>query len=354
MNSVALLTLIGWIPATFLLSLALPRRTAVLVSVVFGMLFLPCGEVHFSGIPDINKQMVSCLGPGIAAVLVDPLRVLRFRPSWRDLPVTVLFLCPFASSVFNGLGVHDGLSEVFQAFLLWGVPYFLGRIYLADGEGLRALARAILIGGIVYVPLCLFEIKMSPQLHELFYGFRQSSWEGTRYGTYRPVVFLMNSLMVGSFLSMASVVSFAEARFRMLRPRLKLPIAAVVGALVVTTILTKCIAAILLMGVGAFAFAMARRGRARWILVLLFAYPQLFVAGRVTGLVDRATMSGVLSLMPADRSESLDYRAKNEDLLVVKALKQTLFGWGGWSRSRIIDESGLVTQITVMLVGPAH
>src|SRR5258707_458001 len=36
----------------------------------------------------------------------------------------------------------------------------------------------------------------------------------------------------------------------------------------------------------------------------------------------------------------------NEDLLVNKALKQPVFGWGGWSRARVTDDSGKDISIT--------
>ena len=355
MNSFATLALSAWVPATFLLFLALPKRRALVLSVIGGFLFLPCGSIKFPGLPDFNKQMVTCLGPFIAALLTQPAKIFRTRYSWRDLPALVLVACPFASSMTNGLGVHDGLSEVFEALLMWGVPYLLGRVYLSDGDGLRTLAQGIVIGGLVYVPLCLFEVRLSPQLHNYLYGFLPGAFEPMRYGTYRPAVFMQNSLTVGAWMAMASIASFAMLRFKMFRPPFTLPKGWVVAALVGTTVLCKTIGAILLMLVGWFVLRQAQRRKARWILIALVVFPQLFVAARVSGVIDRKSLQAVFSFLPEDRNESLDYRAKNEDVLVEKALQRPEFGWGGWGRSRIVNESGddvsIVDSIWVLILG---
>src|SRR5262249_36857355 len=148
---------------------------------------------------------------------------------------------------------------------------------------------------------------------------------------------------------------FAMVRFRMFRPPFTLPAGAVVAALLVTTVLCKTIGAIVLTLIGWYGLRLAQRGRARWLLVVLVAFPPLFRASRVSGLVDRKTLQSVFSFLPEDRGESLDYRAKNEDVLVEKALQQPEFGWGGWGRSRIVNEAGddisVVDSIWVLILG---
>jgi len=156
-------------------------------------------------------------------------------------------------------------------------------------------------------------------------------------------------------MAIASIASFAMVRFQMFRPPFTLPKGWVVAALVGTTVLCKTIGAILLMLVGWFVLKQAQRRKARWILVALVVFPQLFVAARVSGIIDRSSLQKVYSYLPEDRSESLDYRAKNEDVLVEKALQRPEFGWGGWGRSRIVNESGddvtIVDSIWVLILG---
>jgi hypothetical protein len=356
MNSFGLLVLVGWIPATFVLMLAVPRRTALLMSVIGGCLFLPCGVQQFPGMPDLTKPMVMCLAPFVAALLLDPSGVLRFRPSVSDLPILGIVLCPLASSLVNGLGSHDGLSLVFQSSIVWGMPYVLGRVYFSDERGMRELLRAVVIGGLLYVPLCLHEIRLSPQLHFMVYGFAQHDFSGSmRYGGFRPVVFMQSGLMLAFWMSAASVAAVATWMFNSFRLPFALRASWCALGLMVTTLLCKSFGAIILMLIAIGTMWKAKRIRARWIMLALVVGPQLFVFCRVAGLLDRQTISSAMDFMPSDRVESLDTRAKNEDLLVAKALEQPLFGWGGWGRSRIVNEEGddvtIVDSIWVEILG---
>src|SRR5262245_36729376 len=161
-NALTTIVLAGWIPVVFFLFLALPRRTALLVALVGGWLFLPVGIIRRQGFPDFDKTNATAFAPLIAVLLLDTSRLLRFRPGWRDLPVALLCVAPLFSSLSNGLGAYDGFASILPAAAAWGIPWLLGRLYLRDADGMKQLARAIVVGGSIYVPLCLYEIRMSP------------------------------------------------------------------------------------------------------------------------------------------------------------------------------------------------
>ena len=83
----------------------------------------------------------------------------------------------------------------------------MGRAYFGDFKGLRELATVLFIGGLIYIPLCLYEIRMSPQLHNTIYGFYQHDFVQTmRAGGWRPTVFLQHGLAVGLFMSVTSLI----------------------------------------------------------------------------------------------------------------------------------------------------
>ena len=43
----------------------------------------------------------------------------------------------------------------------------------------------------------------------------------------------------------------------------------------------------------------------------------------------------------------LDYPIlENDDMLIAKAMQKPLFGWGGWSRNRVFEESGRDMAVT--------
>src|SRR5262249_10896494 len=48
----------------------------------------------------------------------------------------------------------------------------------------------------------------------------------------------------------------------------------------------------------------------------------------------------VATVLNERRAYSLGFRMMNEDLLTAKALKQPIFGWGGWGRARVFDDEG--------------
>ena len=194
-NALVPITLFGWIPVVILLFSALPARRAVLASYILGWLFLPVFKYDLPALPPYSKLTATSYGILMAVFLFDARRVLSFKMHPLDLPMVAWCLCPLVTSLTNGLGVYDGLSSVLDQTLTWGVPYFIGRLYFRRPEDLRELAIALVIGGMLYLPLCLWEIRMSPRLHQLVYGFRQHSFAQTvRFGGWRPMLFMQHGL----------------------------------------------------------------------------------------------------------------------------------------------------------------
>src|SRR5256885_7505918 len=68
---------------------------------------------------------------------------------------------------------------------------------------------ALPIAGVIYVPLCLFECAISPQLHFMTFGFYQHDFNQViRMGGYRPMVFLQHGLAVGMLMTASSICGF--------------------------------------------------------------------------------------------------------------------------------------------------
>ena len=164
-NFLVPIVMFGWPLVLAALFLMMPARRAVISGLIVAWLFLPVAEYEFKGIPEYNKMTATSLSLFIATLLFEPNRVLAFRPKWIDLPMLVLCLCPMASSLSNGLGLYDGMSESNSQLLRWGLPYLIGRIYFNDYQSMRELAFGVFLGGLAYLPFCRFESRMSPQLH---------------------------------------------------------------------------------------------------------------------------------------------------------------------------------------------
>jgi len=331
----------GWIPAVIALFAMLPPRRAVIAAFLIAWLFLPMAGYSLQGLPDYTKMSATCFGVFLGAALFDSSRLTTFKLRWIDLPMIVWCLCPFASSMSNDLGLYDGVTAVFHRTVAWGLPYFIGRLYFSDLDGLRELAIGVFIGGLIYVPLCLYEIRMSPQLHTIIYGYHQHSFAQTlRFGGWRPTVFMQHGLMVGMWMISASLAGVWLWMSGTMKKMGNIPLPYFLIPLLVTTVLVKSFGALVLLVVGLAALFATKYVNSRTALCCLILVPPVYMVMRTSGygrdqLVDMAERVG-----GEERAGSLDARLRQEDVLSDKALEQPLFGWGGWGRNMVYDESG--------------
>ena len=155
--------LFGWLPVIMMIFSTTPPRRAVVVCFIGAWLFLPYAGYDLPGIPDYSKRSATSLGVMLATVIYRSDWLFATRLRWFDVPMLVLCSCPMASSLANGLGAYDGLSASFTYVVTWGLAYLIGRVYFTRPEHLRELALGIVAGGLIYVPLCAWEFRMSPR-----------------------------------------------------------------------------------------------------------------------------------------------------------------------------------------------
>ena len=341
------IALYGWIPVVLLFFAVLPARRAVIVAFLASWLFLPVAGYSLPGLPDYTKMTATSYGVMLGVVLFDSGRVMRFRFSWIDLPMLVWCLSPFASSISNGLGPYDGLSGVMSVTIKWGVPYLIGRLYFSDIEGLRELAIGVFVGGLIYVPFCLYEIRFSPQLHKLVYGFfPHRSFNAHRWGGYRPFVFMNEGLALGMWMTAASLVGFWLWWTKSLRTVGHMPTAMLFPILLVTTIFCKASGALLLLAAGIGVLLLTRWTRTKVFLMCLILMPIGYLVVRSTGDRSGQAIVEMSKMMSNERAGSLQFRLDHEDLLAAKAWERPVFGWGGWGRNRVYNDRDKDITIT--------
>jgi tetratricopeptide (TPR) repeat protein len=343
----AVAIMISWIPIVLLLFAVMPPRRAVIVASLTAWMFLPQLSFNLPGIPDYTRTSATTMALIIGAALFDTGRLLSIRPRWFDIPVVAWCLCPFITSLTNDLGPYDGLSCALAQFFRWGFPYLIGRVYLDDLEGLRDLVIGIVVVSLIYVPLCLWEIRMSPQLARYVYGVDPRGWEGTRYSGYRPKVFLETGLELGMWMTAASLCGYGLWISGALRRLWGYPFGLLFGILLVTTVLCKSTGALLLLLVGVGIFWSIQKLKWIWPVWVLLALAPVYESVRTTKLWGgREAVDVAASLINAERAWSLEFRMINEDMLVDKAMQRPAFGWGGWGRGRVYDETGKDISIT--------
>ncbi len=335
------LALFGWIPVVVLLFSVLPPRRAAIVSFVVAWMFLPQTGYVIPGLPDYTKVTAASVSVLLAAALFDQRSLLSVRLRLLDVPMLIWCFSPFASSISNGLGAYDGVSAAVNQTVTWGLPYLLGRAYLKTGEGFRELAVIVFVGGLVYVPLCLWEIRMSPNLNQMVYGFGGAgiayAGELGSWGS-RPFVFMGNGLTVGMFMTAASLVGvwlWATGSIKRFWGR---PVGEFVLILVLTTIGCKNMGALVLLLAGLVVLFFAKRWGTRLAVYALLASLPLYMTVRATGQWSGESMVAAAALVHEDRAGSLQFRLDNENLLAERALERPIFGWGGWGRARIHDD----------------
>ena len=335
MTPIAYLAMLGWIPLVVVLFALLPSRRATTIAVIGAWLILPPYSIAISGLPDYGKNMAAMLGIVLGTVIFAPDRLITFRPRWFDLPMFLWCFTGIASSLYNGLGPYDGLSDALGQTLTWGLPYLFGRIYFGTPEDLGYFAVGMAIGGLCYVLPCVWESRMSPNLLRQVYG--AAAWGGTRLGGYRPHVFFWTGLECGMWMTAASLAGWWLWRCGTLKSIRNIPFGKVLlPILLATTVLCRSTGALGLLLGGVVLLWLSTRFRTRWLLTGLLLVAPLYAGVRLTNLwTGQSAVELAKALVDADRAQSLEYRFMCENLLAGRALQQPLMGWGGWGRSAV-------------------
>jgi hypothetical protein len=341
MVAIAKLALYGWIPFVLLVFSVLPARRAVIFAYVGGWLYLPMLSIKLVGIPDLNKITAASFGILLGASLFDGRTLLRFRPHWYDLPMALWCLSPFVTSLVNQLGVYDGVSSVIQQLGVWGIPYFVGRVYFKDLEGFKELGIGIIIGAVSYLPMCYAEMVISPTLHQKLYGYVQHSLaQSKRWGGFRPMVFMQSGLALAMFMTTATLVAgwmWASGSVRKLFGVPMLLVVLVLGFTQVVVCKTVAATGFLILGGVALYWVKWLRSMPGLIaglpLLGLAALPPAYMYLRSNGALDRDQVIGfAMQLTTEERLQSLDTRLKAEDKVVERAFEapNPWWGWGKW------------------------
>ena len=348
-----------WPIVTVVLFKRLSSAAAVSSAIIGGYLLLPPGAgLNLPFVPALTKEVLPAL---IAFIIVFSKRerrpfddaTIQSRVEHSrsfNLLIALMLLSPIATvlnnaepvvagpRVIEGVSIYDAVSS-FAATLLVLLPFFLGRKLLGTDEGHRTFLKILAILALGYSILALYEIRMSPQLNRMFYGyFPHSFLQHIRGGGYRPLVFLNHGLLLGLFLAMAAVASLAAWRSGLGQERRIVWIWAGLY-LAAVLVLSKSLGALLLFlaifpivlmaGVRGQLLAAAAMG-----LVVLF-YPML----RGADVVPTEQVVAFAEQIDTDRAASLNFRLEQEAALLERANIKPLFGWGGWGRSRIFNEA---------------
>jgi len=350
-NALAYLILFSW-P---LLSIWFYRhksiQVATLVTIIGGFMLLPVSTfVDFPLIPPLGKHSIPVLAAIIGCRLIKKQKIKYFtNKGLLQVLVISLFLGAFITAELNadkvilagkfisGLTLHDAISAVVATFLSV-TPFFIGKQFFRSYQDQLLMFRFLAIAGLIYSIPMLYEIRMSPQLHGLFYGYLPSGFHQQKRGDgFRPVVFMGHGLWVAFFsvCTLTAMVSLGKVK-----EEIKNYAANTLSYyLFIVLVLCKTKASLLY---GVFTFVLIKKigyKKQLKIAVLLAMLTLLYPTMSIMKVFPHQKIAELAeSYLGPERAQSLVYRFDNEVQLLEHARKRFFFGWGGWGRNRVFDE----------------
>jgi hypothetical protein len=347
-----LFILIGWIPLGIYLFRRYPVRVAILANFLGGWAILPganytpttevfpywilgvCLPTNYF----LTKPIVIGLA-GLAGVLFFHFEDWkRYRPGIYDLPIALWCCVPLLSGLAHWGTLSEGLVDAAYQAIAWGVPWLLGRAYFSDHGSLLLAAKACVVAGICYVPICLLEIGTGPWLYALFYGYQPYRWIGAeRYLGFRPIGFLEDGNQLGIWMAAATLIAISLSVHRLMERVLGLPMGWVAAGLAGATLLCQSAGSILLLLLLLPLTLLKRRAVLRASVALLVLGIVSFALFRMTNLVSLralAQRSGIVHSIATDLAsigrQSFAWRLARDESSISLALQKPLVGSGEW------------------------
>jgi hypothetical protein len=361
------LSLWPFVSAALFFTTRLP--VALLATLIGGYLLLPTQtELNLPLLPALDKNSI----PALLALLFVLVKVSSQKrnthftqPDWpvlpgilpRDRVVLTLFLLMFVGHIGTHFLNRDPLfygprmlpalrpydaAAVMMATALQFVPFLLARKVLSSNEGQRLLLISLAIAGAAYAFLAMYEVRMSPQLNRMVYGFFPHEWiQHWRGNGWRPVVFVEHGLQLSIFFAMALISAATLVLIEDNKRRFVWVLTAIwlFFALYMSKSLGAFLISIVLLGV---IFMTPKRIQ----LLFIFGVASSILLYPVIRSADILPYEQILSNVDVERAHSLTVRLDSEQLLLEKANERPIFGWGGWSRSRVFAEDGRDIAIT--------
>src|ERR1700733_91129 len=347
-----LLALFVWIPASQFFFWRYPIRVAMLINFLGGWAFLP--SAAFVASPALfpywilgtclpsnyffTKATVTGMSGLLGILLFNRRSFARFQPGIWDIPMLAWCLEPVFSALVNEQGIGVGLSGGLYQLLAWGVPYLAGRLYFSDTASLQLAAKALVIAGLAYVPICLVEIFMGPQFYAHLYGYQPYRWIGAqRYFGFRPIGLLEDGNQLGIWMATSALIAVYLWKRNLVKDIIGIPIAPISGILFAVAILCQSAGSVvLLIGLLLFLF-LRQRDLSRTLTALVLLGALTLMALRLTNVIslrafvkqNAAANAGAQFLREIGRG-SFGWRLWQDEKYVGKALERPILGSAEW------------------------
>ena len=355
-NILANIVFYSWPLVVFWLLKRRPVNQAIFLSITLAILFLPVEfSVDFPLVPPLDKNTLTSLS------LVAFLFLLRkkfriFQPSVITTIIIGYLLVIIISSELNsapvasgarflpGLSHYDAFSNVVRT-ILGLMPFFLGRYFLNNIKDMQAIFKILVILALFYTLPMLVELRMSPQIHNWIYGYAPDNFiQQIRGDGYRPMVFIGHGLGLAFWFS-TCVIAAAALQKNKIRYS-KFSGTKILCYLLLMLLLCKTWSALAYGLIGVFFITKISPSKQIKLSLLFAALILLYPLSKTTGVFPDKEIVSNIKEFSVERAQSLDFRFKNEDILLTHALEKPYFGWSGWGRNRIYDSYGKDITVT--------
>lgn len=355
-NSIASLVFYSWPIVVFWLLIRYPTKYAIFIAFTVSTLFLPGNfTIDPPLLPPLNRETITSLTL-LGALFIMGEKFRFFQPGLIVKVIIGYLMVIIISSELNGsieiigskflpgLTHYDAFSNIVR-ILLGLVPFFLGRYFFTNVKDNEAIFKMLVIMALIYALPMLYEIRFSPQLHRIVYGYHASDFlQNMREGGFRPTVFVGGGLTLAFWLSTCLLTAMAlhknKIRVGKLSPLM------VVCFLSAVLVLSKTWSAFIYVTIGIIFIYRLSPSKQVKLSFLMAALILLYPVSKMMGVFPDKEIISTIAEYDVERAESMQTRYENEEVLLDHALKKPFFGWGGWGRNRLYDNTGKDTVIT--------
>ncbi|MBD2750171.1 hypothetical protein IC232_26245 [Microvirga sp. BT688] len=334
------------------------RTTAWLM--MLSVMFLPSSLAYDPPLlPALDKHRVSFLAIALAVITFHRGDLLKAAP--KHMLPRIIFLVLLVGVVrtvqtngdplllsrisLPGLTSHDILSSAIALALDVYLPFAIGQRVFRTEQDLYDLFEVMSTCMLIYAPLMLLEVRLSPQLHRWVYGFHPHDFiQAMREDGYRPVVFMNHGLSVAMwvFSGLCATLALQKAG-RTLRITVKQRLMAGV----VLMVLTKSWAPTIYAVIASFLIWLMKPKAVVRVVALVSIVVLAYPVARFENLIPAERVVEFVRQYNPDRAQSLEFRFDNESILLARAMERPLHGWGTFGRNLIYSESdGRIISVT--------
>lgn len=343
-NTIALVSLSIWPILVILFLSKFGFVLGVLFSVLLSYLFLPVGyDFNFKGFPVLDKGTITIL---------TIILYMFFKGKYFDfsdfgfkskLVIFFIILSPLLTTLSNfepymhlrGMSFYDGVSMAVSNLLIIA-PFFIALKFFRTYESHVQLFKYFLIIMTIYSVLIIFEIRFSPQLHRIIYGYHPHEFvQQIRSGGYRAVVFVGHGLLVALLVSIALLVS--ASLYKLQVKVLGCNSLYFVFFYMILLFLSKSYAAFFYGFLGVIVILFFK---SKLIILISGFFALLFIlypALSILNMFPHEAIVSIASNFSVERAQSLNFRFYHESNLLAHAFEKFWTGWGSWGRNRVYD-----------------